>query len=395
MALRIRARKTLIGAALATSAIVLTACSSTGAEAPASSSAASPSESSAATTQEITIGSTLPLTGTGAAYGKSMLEGLQLGLKDAEGLLKNVKFNLKSMDSQAQAGPAVTEARQLMGQDGAKVVVTAYSAPPMAQLPIAEQYKVPLLNGGGNTPDLAGNTWLFNDAFMVEQGGKAMMTYAHDTLGIKKVSVLIDTNYPQSTAEAFKTIWTDLSGEAPPIEFIAFDATDAGPVLDKLLASNPDALYVAAGGTTLELILTQLEQRSLKIPFLSNDGAVVGTKSASTVSFPIYYANPAKGATQALKDSYKAVYGAEPDFLAVQNYNLGRIIGAAVGKLIEAGKEITGENLQALFNDPSQTFAVDGGDTSFSSRHIAAQDAAVIKVEGGKSTEIATGLKTT
>lgn len=342
----------------------------------------------------VVVGATLPLTGTGAVYGKSMLQGLQLGLKDAQAQLTGVTLKLKALDDQALAAPAVAAARQLLAQDKAQVIVTAYSAPPLAQLPLAEQFKVPLLNGGGNTPPLSGHAWLFNDAFMVSQGGSAMMKYAHDTLGVKKLSVMIDSNYPQETQTAYESIWNKLSGANPAVQFVPADTTDAGPPLDKLLASHPDALFLSVGGTTLSLVVSQLEQRNLRIPVISNDGAVIATPGALKAQFPFYYATPAKVASATLNSAYTAAYGAAPDFLAVQNYNLGRIIGAGVASLMTAKKPVTGANLQALFNDTSATFAVDGGTISFTSDHIASQDAAIIELVGGKSTTVSANVPT-
>src|SRR5271154_146735 len=70
-----------------------------------------------AAAEEIPIGATLPLSGTGAVYGKSMPQGLDRGLKQPPAKLDGVPFRLTARDPQAAAGPAVTEARKLMGDD--------------------------------------------------------------------------------------------------------------------------------------------------------------------------------------------------------------------------------------------------------------------------------------
>jgi ABC-type branched-subunit amino acid transport system substrate-binding protein len=348
-----------------------------------------------AAAEEIPIGATLPLSGTGAVYGKSMLQGLELGLKQASAKLDGVTFRLIARDSQDAAGPAVTEARKLMGDDHVPVVVTAYAAPPLAQLKISEQYKVPLMNGGGNTPDLAGKKWLFNDAFMVTQGGYAMMKFTAENLGVKKLSILIDTNYAAATGESYNAIWKKLTGNDATVEFIPFDATDAGPYLDKLLADKPGALFLSVGGTTLSLVLTQLTQRKLPIPVVSNDGALIAAPEANSANYPIYYAAPAAAASAALTKDYKSAYTGDPDFLAVQNYNLGLIVGQVVGKLKAAHKEIDGANFEAVLDDPKNTYIVDGdAKTSLNSQHIAAQDASIVKVENGKSTVAAQNIAT-
>lgn len=344
----------------------------------------------------VTIGATLPLTGFGAPYGKSMQEGLEIGLKTAEDNLGNgTKFDLIMTDSQAVAGPAVTEGRKLMADKGAVAVVTAFSAPPVAQLAIAEQYKVPLLNGGGNTPDLVGHDWLFNNAFMVNQGGYAMMKYAYDELGVKSIAIIIDSSYPESTVAAYTEIWNAISGEDPNIQFIPLDTTDAGPNIDKALATNPDAIFLSTNGAALSLVLNQLTQRNVNVPVLSNDGAILGAPEAATLPFPVFYANSSSEASPEFSAAYKAAYGTEPDFLALANYNIGLIIGQAVGMLQDAGKDVTGANLQAIFSDTSVVYEVDNGGTlSYNSEHFADQDAVIVKYEGGVGETIATGIST-
>ena len=339
---------------------------------------------------QITIGATLPLSGPLGPYGPFMQRGLELGLKDAEATLGGTKLKLKTLDSQAQASLSVTQARSLVTRDKAIAIVTAAGAPPVAQLKIASQYKVPLLNGAGNTPDLVGHAWLYNNAFMVEQGGYAAMKYAADKLKAKKTSILIDTNYPPSTAKAYKDIWKKLTGTTPRTQFVPYDASDAGPYIDKMLSDKPDVIFLSVGGSTLSLVLKQLVQRGVTIPMASNDGAVLAVPEGKSLPFKVYYANPATVASASLTKKYKAAYKGDLNFLVWQNYNLGRAIGAGIAMLAKRGQAITGENLNKIFDNPANKFPSDTGTMSFTSRHIVAQNATIIEVTKGKSKQVAT-----
>jgi len=345
----------------------------------------------------IPIGATLPLTGFGAPYGISMQKGLEIGIEQAQAALDGVTFDVKMTDSQALAGPAVTEGRKLMADEGVPVVVTAFSAPPLAQLAIAEEYQVPLMNGGGNTPDLPGHEWLFNNAFMVEQGGFAMMKYAHEEMGVNSVAVVVDSSYPESTVAAYEEIWKSVAPDGSiAVEFIPNDTTDAGPNLDKLLATNPDAIFLSANGAALSLVLNQLVQRNVDIPVLSNDGAILGAPEAATLPFPVYYANASAVASPEFTAAFGQAYdGEEPDFLALANYNIGLIIGQVVEKLRAEGQEITGANFQKVLADTNNVYIVDGGaELRYNDRHIADQDAVIIKYENGTGETIAEGIST-
>ena len=339
--------------------------------------------------KEVLVGATLPLTGPIGPYGKSMLQGLQLGLQDSQKQLTGVTLKLNALDDAGNAAPAVTQARQLMSS-GAVAVVSATGIP-LAQLALAEQYKIPLLNGGGNIPELEGHDWLFNDAFMQTEGGAGMMRYGFTSLGFKKIAIGLTSDYPQTTGTALQSIWQGISGQTAPVYFIPIDTTNAGPYIDKVLSTHPDALYFAVTGTALELTLTQMQQRSVNIPVLAGDGALLAAPEANKVSFPIYYANPGQPASATLSSEYKAAYNSDPDFLSVQFYNLGLIIGQAVGVLQSSGKALTGANMQALLNDTNQKFVGDGGTAmSFDSKHVAAQPVQIVKVSKGQSTVVAT-----
>lgn len=345
--------------------------------------------STASGNQTVLIGATLPLTGPIGPYGKSMLQGLQLGLQDSQKSLTGVTLKLNALDDAGNAAPAVTQARQLMSS-GAMAVVSA-TAIPLAQLALAQQYKVPLLNGGGNIPDLEGHDWLFNDAFMQTEGGAGMMRYAFNSLGIKNFAIVLTSDYPQATGTALQDIWRGISGQTAPVYFIPIDTTDAGPYIDKALSTHPDGLYFAVTGTALELTLTQMQQRGVNIPVLAGDGALLAAPEANKVTFPIYYANPGQPASANLASEYKTAYSSDPDFLTVQFYNLGLILGQSVGVLKSQGKALTGANLQALLNNTNQKFVGDGGiQMSFDSKHVAAQPVEIVKVTAGQSTVVAT-----
>src|SRR5258705_8122337 len=127
--------------------------------------------------QVITIGATLPMTGGGAAYGTSMSNGLQsaINVLNKGKTIPGVTFQLKVTDDQAQPGLAISQMIQLVNADKAVAVVSAFTTPPLAQLKPAEQYKVAVLNGGGNDPSLLGHDWLFNNILSSTQEAKAAL----------------------------------------------------------------------------------------------------------------------------------------------------------------------------------------------------------------------------
>ncbi len=281
--------------------------------------AASPSKLPA----RLTVGATLPLTGPGGAYGKFMQTGLALGLNDGAKLIPGTTFKLVALDDQAQAGLAVSQTRQLINEDKAVSIVTAFTTPPLAQHPLAQRAKVPLFNGGGNDPQLAGKTFLWNDNLGVDQEALAVMTYAKRKLGTKSIGILWETDYTPVAGKAFGKRWEQASGSKPQ-QVLSIDqaATTAGPQLDKLLANKPDALFLAVDGNIASMVLKQLGQRNVTIPVIGYS-AVGSVPEALTTPFKLYFAIGSNTATDSVKASFKKKYPGQPaNYLQLQYYSL-------------------------------------------------------------------------
>lgn len=334
----------------------------------------------------INIGATLPLTGTAAAIGAKQQNGLLLGLQAAQEKLDGVTFHPEILDDQALAGPAVTQGTKLMADSNVPVLVTAFSAPPLAQLNIAQRYQVPLLNAGGNTPDLEGHEWLYNNAFMVTEGGFAVLSYAYKQLKIKDLSLIIDTSFPPATNTFLTATWKKLTGGKLNVVSIPMDATDASPYVAKALTTDPKALFLVGNGNAMALMIAAVEKSGVQLPLLSQNGNILATPEISNIHQPIYYPGGSTPISAKLTADYTAKYGVAPDFLSEQTYNFALVIGQIVQRLRDEGKEVTGVNVKAVLDDPKQTFDVDSGSISFNSRHIIDQAGSIFQSKDGAVT---------
>src|ERR1700760_2644263 len=112
----------------------------------------------AATTErnEILIGATLPLTGGEARVGGFFKEGYELAFEEvnkAGGLdvgAKKLPIELKLSDDTSMQATAVNLADKLINSDHVDFLLGTYSTALVeAQTTVAEQNKVPYVNGGG------------------------------------------------------------------------------------------------------------------------------------------------------------------------------------------------------------------------------------------------------
>lgn len=334
---------------------------------------------------EFTIGASLPLTGPGAAYGAVMRNGLQLAVDriNADGGLKGSKFKLSVLDSQAQAGPAVANAKQLIRTDKAVAIVTAFTTPPLAQLPMAEQSKTPLFNGGGYDPQLLGHDLLYNNILSLGQEARAGMRYAKDELGVSKLGVLVETNLTAEGVEEIEGLWKEIAGTDAVVAQIDQTATNAGPQLDQLLAANPDALYLATDGNISSLVYKQLSQRNVDIPIVSSSASLAVPEATKSPGLDLYFSRQAFEPTADFEKAYGAKFDEEPNIYFVNYYNVPYIIRAGLEYAIEHDLGADGAGLQEALG---KLGPVEGccGKTSFTERHGTTDPAQIVTVEAGK-----------
>ncbi len=309
-----------------------------------------------------------------------MREGLQAALDavNAEGGAGGTRLATVVLDSRAAAGPSVSGMRQLTSSDDAVAVVTAFTVPPLAQLPLAERGKVPLLNGGGNDPALAGHDWLFNDVLSVAQEERAVLDWVKQSRGVRRLGLIATTAYTEDGRKTLADVAEETLGTAPTVVTMDETATDATSVIEKLLAEKPDAIFVSVSGTAADLVFKQLAQRGVDIPILTGSQIFAGSPALRGLLAAQFVA-----ARQEYKPSaaFIRAMGASasrpPSLYAGTYYTLGLMLAAAVESLNRAGKAIDGENVQAALNDLGE---IEGccGPAGFNADHASTSSAEVV-----------------
>src|SRR6266545_3490529 len=135
---------------------------------------------------EILIGATLPLTGAEARLGGFYKEGYELAFAEVKkrgGLDvggKKLPVNLKLLDDTTNQATAVSLADQLINRDGVDFLLGTYSTHLVqAQTTVAEQNRVPYVNGGGAASEIyrRGYKYIFGALAPVELLGATLMMY--------------------------------------------------------------------------------------------------------------------------------------------------------------------------------------------------------------------------
>jgi branched-chain amino acid transport system substrate-binding protein len=178
--------------------------------------------------------------------------------------------------------------------------------------------------------------------------GPAGADYMYDTLNLKKIYVLDDTEtYGQGIANNAEKEFKNKGGTVIAHEGVPKGTQDFSTILTKIQGTNPDGIYY--GGTTsnnLAVARKQMVGMGFNVPFVGGDGIQDAefTKVAGDAANGSYSTVAAVNATTlpSAKDflaAYKAKYNQDVGAYSANAYEAANIIIAALGKAAGADRE--------------------------------------------------------
>lgn len=313
---------------------------------------------------EIVIGSILDLSGSMSAAGLATVWGADYAVNEinANGGIKGKKLRIIHYDVKGDPNEAINAYNRLVDQDKAVAVVgPGISNIGMAVAPIAEEKKVPIvghfMDERCTTNEQTGTKW--NYMFLAEpscrQQAEAIASYAVEKLGIKTVGILYDSSnsYSVTHAEPFAEYCEAHGVQVVAIESFGKDAKDYKAQLSKIIAKNPDAIFVPAYVQQNALAYVQIRQLGYEGIVLGNntynspfDTLIAGTSPDNL--FFIFNVDYSSEYTKFLGDAYRAEKNEEPLINVAFGYDAVKIIanglmkadditsGESVAKAIEA-----------------------------------------------------------
>lgn len=225
----------------------------------------------------IKIGFHAPLTGFAASDGKSASIGAKLAVKqinDAGGVLGK-KLELVEYDDQANAAQAIPIANKLIGQDKVTMAVSgSYSAPTRSSAGIFQEAKVPYISAYGIHPDITrAGDYCFRVSFLGTVQGRAGAKLVGEVMGKKKVvMVTLKNDFGKSLSAGFHekaaAYGLDIINE---YEYSIKDR-QFGPLVAKIKADNPEAIYASGYFFTAGPLVTQLRAAGIDAPVIGQEG---------------------------------------------------------------------------------------------------------------------------
>ena len=302
------------------------------------------------------FGAVLNLSGPTAAQGEQFVKGIDLAteLWNAQGGIDGIPIEVIYEDHQAKPAEAVTGARKLIDVDQVQVMANVYSSPTLAVMPIADENSVLQVSAGANSPRLVGASDFFlasiaNVAFEVEVG----LSYAQNALGVNQLAVVYrNDDFGNGAREFLVPYWQSVGGEIVIEEGHEPDQTEFATLAAKVVASAPDAVYIASSAANQGLLVKQLRESGVDVPIISYQGlevpelfSVAGEAAANS-----FWTSSALAEDQTLYNEYlenfKAKYGDDPLIFSNTHFDLASSVYEAATAVKQKGLALTGENIR-------------------------------------------------
>lgn len=313
----------------------------------------------------------MPITGYLSVEGASQRNGAVMAFEDMQSKLSE-KLQYEVFDTGTSAtGAAVALEKALSGGDAVAVPSTVFGTEMIAMLPVAEEYKVPLLTISGTAKITeSGNPYIFRFLPNDREIKVAHARYVVEELGKKHPALIGDsTAYGQGgqghLAETFEKLGVKLAYE----ENIAFDLKDMTPLLDKVKRSNADVLILHMIAHPMALIIKQARAMGLTIPIVTSSSIVAPTSTALFEPAELggicaeTPSSPESRATAEMKawaDRYKTRFGVEPDGLALAQYDGVMMALKLVGDGAKTAEDMRAALSKASYKGVAMNYLSDG-----------------------------------
>jgi branched-chain amino acid transport system substrate-binding protein len=295
--------------------------------------------------ETIKIGLIQPLTGSVAYNGTTDVNGSKLALDEvnARGGVLGKKVELIIEDGQCKPANSVNAAEKLIQRDKVVALSGAFcSSSTLAVMPIAANYKLPLVTGVSSSAELTekGNPWFFRatetDALLAKSFSKIL----YDQLKLRKVAYIgVNDDFGRGGVAEFEKQMTALGGTTVMKEYFEHGTSDFYTLLTKLKSSGADGVFVAAETQDGSIFVKQKAELGLttkvfgvgswatadfiKLTGESSEGIYAAVPYASTMTTP---------KNKVFVEAYTARYKEAPGKYSAAGYNAINILVDAIGR---------------------------------------------------------------
>jgi branched-chain amino acid transport system substrate-binding protein len=294
--------------------------------------------------RDIRIGALLPLSGSGANYGKSLQQGLDLALEEINGSggINGKPLKIIYEDSQGDAKTGISGFNKLVSFNGVPIVIASISSVVLAVAPIADQQHIVLVNSSAMSPRICDEATNYLFSFMVSGSDEAQFmarTFAKKH-GNEPIAILYSNNSSGvDTKDRFVSDLNASGGRLAIAEAYDLGTSDFRTQLTKIKASRARFGYLLAfSSAEFAQILRQSQELGLSIQWYSYSGfetkdtlSLAGSSADGTIySYPSYLGNDAL--MTGFQTRFQFKYKSLPDIYTATSYDALKALAKAIGQ---------------------------------------------------------------
>jgi len=227
--------------------------------------------------QDFTIGVIAGLTGAGASYGKGIVQGAQMAVRDvnAAGGINGQKLVLKIVDDASEPARSAIVMRRLLATSPDMIVGGWGSSQVLAHMDLTEQSAIPYIVVGATHPKIISpdERWIFRVIPSDDIVAKDLVRVILNNLSLKRIAVINDSNaYGAGSRDIFIKALAQRGHSPVEIQSYQTADTDFQHQLAAIKSSRPDSLVIFGTVPAAPRIMVQARAMGLDARFFGTGG---------------------------------------------------------------------------------------------------------------------------
>jgi branched-chain amino acid transport system substrate-binding protein len=292
--------------------------------------------------QPIKFGISTSLSGGTANLGRQIEKGARLAIEE-KGTIKGFKLEAEAQDDGCGNQGSVSVANKFVSDPRIVGVIGAMCS--SGCVPASQIYndkKIVTMSASCTGPAVVeqGFDIVFRTAWNDKVQGEGQAVFAKDDLKVKKVFAINDQSiYAKGLKDVFKKSFEGGDRKVVGDEAITVGDKDFSALISKIKSSGADMVYFAGFVPEGTLLVQQLKQAGVTVPFMGADGIdeqkdFIEAAGGAAEGAYISNGNPSKGKTYTdFAAKYKAKWNEDVGVFSPQAYDAAQIYIRAVEKV--------------------------------------------------------------
>lgn len=338
----------------------------------------------------ITLGLIAPVTSGVAANARSVVEGAELAVDEANADkgIRGRRLSLVVLDDHGVPDEAVQHVQKLAADGAVAIVGPVTDEATIAAAGAAARLRIVIISPGATATLPYGGHFVFRTALPARTQAAAMAGFLAEALNLRRIAVSHDSNeYGTMVAQAFEQGLSARGIALTSRRLYRDGETDFGRHIRGALADQAQALFVAGYPDEAVLLLRQLRAVTTALIVAGSDALnsrdVLEGAGASAEGLYVptgFIADARLPVVRAFVAAYQKKHGHAPDQFAAQAYDAVRVIVHAVRRA-GTDRQAIRDTVATLRRFPGTT-----GELGFDRWGDPARDVVIARVRGGAFT---------